>query len=162
MLAREVHAAELRDGVVAVLEEDALVEFFGTTQSDGRVDGEITGEIEVDGQPWFAGSATTVVIANGQFLRGADIVPRGHPGDGRLEVQVYELRRLDEAWRVIALAAADERPVIVVTSALPPASSPAHGVLKRVTGPGRPIAGVVEMGTPAAVATLRDLIERRT
>jgi diacylglycerol kinase family enzyme len=49
-------------------------------------------EIEVDGQPWFAGSATTVVIANGQFLRGADIVPRGHPGDGRLEVQVYELR----------------------------------------------------------------------
>jgi len=50
-------------------------------------------EIEVDGQPWFAGSATTVVIANGQFLRGADIVPRGHPGDGRLEVQVYELRR---------------------------------------------------------------------
>jgi len=50
-------------------------------------------EIEVDGQPWFAGAATTVVIANGQFLRGADIVPRGHPGDGRLEVQVYELRR---------------------------------------------------------------------
>jgi len=50
-------------------------------------------EIQVDGQPWFAGSATTVVIANGQFLRGADIVPRGHPGDGRLEVQVYELRR---------------------------------------------------------------------
>jgi hypothetical protein len=50
-------------------------------------------EVEVDGQPWFAGSATTVVIANGQFLRGADIVPRGHPGDGRLEVQVYELRR---------------------------------------------------------------------
>jgi len=50
-------------------------------------------EIDVDGQPWFAGSATTVVIANGQFLRGADIVPRGHPGDGRLEVQVYELRR---------------------------------------------------------------------
>jgi hypothetical protein len=50
-------------------------------------------EIEVDGRPWFEGSATTVVIANGQFLRGADIVPRGHPGDGRLEVQVYELRR---------------------------------------------------------------------
>jgi len=50
-------------------------------------------EVDVDGQPWFAGSATTVVIANGQFLRGADVVPRGHPGDGRLEVQVYELRR---------------------------------------------------------------------
>jgi hypothetical protein len=52
-----------------------------------------TVEVEVDGQPWFAGSATTVVIANGQFLRGADLVPRGHPGDGRMEIQVYELRR---------------------------------------------------------------------
>ena len=29
LLAREVHAAELRDGVVAVLEEDALVELLG-------------------------------------------------------------------------------------------------------------------------------------
>jgi hypothetical protein len=43
----------------------------------------------VDGQVRFDGSATTVVIANGQFLRGADLVPRGHPGDGRLEVQIY-------------------------------------------------------------------------
>ena len=50
-------------------------------------------EIELDDRPWFAGSATTVVIANGQFLRGADLVPRGHPGDGRVEVQVYGLRR---------------------------------------------------------------------
>jgi diacylglycerol kinase family enzyme len=50
-------------------------------------------EVDVDGEPWFAGHATTVVVANGQFLRGADLVPRGHPGDGRLEVQVYALRR---------------------------------------------------------------------
>jgi hypothetical protein len=50
-------------------------------------------EVDVDGHPWFAGAATSVVIANGQFLREADLVPRGHPGDGRLEVQVYELRR---------------------------------------------------------------------
>ena len=39
-----------------------------------------------------AGRATTVVIATGQFLRGADVVPRGYPGDGRAEVQVYALR----------------------------------------------------------------------
>jgi hypothetical protein len=50
-------------------------------------------EIDVDGRRWFAGPATTVVIANGQFLRGTDVVPRGHPGDGRLEIQAYELRR---------------------------------------------------------------------
>jgi YegS C-terminal NAD kinase beta sandwich-like domain len=43
----------------------------------------------VDGVAWFAGRATTVVIASGEFLRGLDVVPRGHPGDGRAEVQVY-------------------------------------------------------------------------
>ncbi|MFM8302948.1 MAG: hypothetical protein ACKOA9_01420 [Actinomycetota bacterium] len=49
--------------------------------------------VEVDGRTVFDGCATTVVVANGQFLRGADLVPRGHPGDGRAEVQVYALPR---------------------------------------------------------------------
>jgi YegS C-terminal NAD kinase beta sandwich-like domain len=49
--------------------------------------------VTVDGRPWFSGRATTVVVANGQFLRRADLVPRGHPGDGWAEVQVYELSR---------------------------------------------------------------------
>jgi len=48
-------------------------------------------EIEVDGRRFFAGRATSVVIASGQYLRGLDVVPRGHPGDGRAEVQVYAL-----------------------------------------------------------------------
>lgn len=48
-------------------------------------------QVELDGEPWWDGPATTVVVANGEFLRGADVVPRGHPGDGRLEVQVYAL-----------------------------------------------------------------------
>ncbi len=59
----------------------------------GWATGEVAIEVAVDGEPWFAGQATTVVVANGQFLRGADLVPRGHPGDGRAEVQVYALRR---------------------------------------------------------------------
>lgn len=50
-------------------------------------------EIELDGRPWFSGRATTVVVATGQFLRGLDVAPRGHPGDGRAEIQVYELER---------------------------------------------------------------------
>ena len=50
-------------------------------------------DIEIDGSPWFAGPATTVVIATGQFLRGVDLVPRGHPGDGKAEIQAYELTR---------------------------------------------------------------------
>jgi hypothetical protein len=53
--------------------------------------------VRLDGRPWFAGRATTVVVANGQFLRGADLVPRGHPGDGWAEVQVYTLGRRERA-----------------------------------------------------------------
>jgi YegS C-terminal NAD kinase beta sandwich-like domain len=49
--------------------------------------------IRVDGRPWFTGEATTAVVASGQFLRGADLVPRGHPGDGWAEVQVYTVPR---------------------------------------------------------------------
>ena len=61
------------------------------------------------------GPATTVVVANGQFLRGHDLVPRGHPGDGRAEVQVYALRR--------GRAPGDARPA---PAGHPPAPSPDH------------------------------------
>lgn len=47
--------------------------------------------VEVDGRVVFDGPATSIVVATGQFVRGADLVPRGHPGDGRVEVQVYAL-----------------------------------------------------------------------
>lgn len=47
--------------------------------------------VEVDGRALGVHRATSVVVASGQFLRGADVVPRGHPGDGLLEVQVYAL-----------------------------------------------------------------------
>jgi hypothetical protein len=46
----------------------------------------------VDAREVAAGPATTIVIASGQFVHGLDVVPRGHPGDGRIEVQVYALR----------------------------------------------------------------------
>jgi len=49
--------------------------------------------VHADGRPVHSGPATTVVVANGQYLDGADAVPRGHPGDGRIEVHVYALRR---------------------------------------------------------------------
>ena len=47
--------------------------------------------VEISGRTAWTGSATTVVIANGEYLRGKDVVPRGHPGDGRFEVHVYAL-----------------------------------------------------------------------
>jgi site-specific DNA-methyltransferase (adenine-specific) len=71
------------------------------------------------------------------------------------------LRRVEEAWRVIALASASTDPTVVLTPAAPPAHSPAAGALKAVTGEGRPIAAVVELGADSAVATLRDLIAGR-
>ena len=46
-------------------------------------------EVAVSDRSVWSGRATGVIVANGQFLRGADIVPRGHPGDGRAEIQVY-------------------------------------------------------------------------
>lgn len=45
--------------------------------------------VELDGRTVHDGPATTVVVANGEYLRGLDVVPRGHPGDGRFEVHVY-------------------------------------------------------------------------
>jgi diacylglycerol kinase family enzyme len=44
--------------------------------------------VVVDGSA-FTARATSVVVATGQFLRGFDVSPRGHPGDGWCEVQVY-------------------------------------------------------------------------
>ena len=47
-------------------------------------------EVVVDGAS-VSLRATTVVVTSGQFLRGFDVSPRGHPGDGWCEVQVYRL-----------------------------------------------------------------------
>ena len=49
--------------------------------------------VTVDGRAVHDGDANAVVVANGQFLRGNDVIPRGHPGDGRAEVHVYTLHR---------------------------------------------------------------------
>jgi YegS C-terminal NAD kinase beta sandwich-like domain len=48
--------------------------------------------VRLDDDMWFEGRATTFVCGVGQWLRGHDLIPRGHPGDGRAEVQVYRLR----------------------------------------------------------------------
>jgi hypothetical protein len=48
--------------------------------------------VTIDGVSTHA-NAMAVVVAIGQFLRGHDVVPRGHPGDGRAEVHIYEIPR---------------------------------------------------------------------
>jgi diacylglycerol kinase family enzyme len=49
--------------------------------------------VRVDERVVHDGDATAVVVASGQYLRGSDVVPRGHPGDGRAEIQVYAVSR---------------------------------------------------------------------
>ena len=82
---------------------DALVLADGTTAVNcvtlgpppdrlGRFARRLEMTVRIDGNEIVAGRATSVVVAVGQWLRGSDLVPRGHPGDGRFEVQVYRLR----------------------------------------------------------------------
>lgn len=66
--------------------------------------------VVVDGRVVHDGPAAAVVVANGQFLRGRDVVPRGHPGDGRLEVQVYAIRGRERAAMRRRLARGDHLP----------------------------------------------------
>jgi hypothetical protein len=47
--------------------------------------------VEIDGKPVDAAAATSLVVMNGQYLRGLDVSPRGHPGDGVAEAQLYRL-----------------------------------------------------------------------
>jgi hypothetical protein len=66
--------------------------------------------VTVDGAEWFSGRATTVVVATGEFRNGLDLVPRGHPGDGRVEVQVYSLAPAERAGMRARLAGGTHRP----------------------------------------------------
>ena len=47
--------------------------------------------VEIDGSAVEAASATSLVVMNGQYIRGLDVSPRGHPGDGVAEAQLYAL-----------------------------------------------------------------------
>lgn len=49
--------------------------------------------IAVDGRDLEVERTTTVVVVNGGWLAGHDVVPRAHPGDGWLDVQVYSVAR---------------------------------------------------------------------
>ena len=49
--------------------------------------------VRVDDRVVHDGPATAVVVASGQYLRGTDLVPRGHPGDGKAEIQIYAVAR---------------------------------------------------------------------
>ena len=74
--------------------------------------------VVVDDRIVFDGAATSVVVMNGQYLGDADVAPRGHPGDGRLEVQVYALGAGERAAmrRRLPVGAHVPHPRIVTTT----------------------------------------------
>jgi len=72
--------------------------------------------VHVDDRLVFDGRATSVLVANGQYLGGRDVVPRGHPGDGRLELQVYAVRARERGSMRSRLAAGTHVPHPDITS----------------------------------------------
>lgn len=72
-------------------------------------------KIEVDGRPLDVERATTMVLVNGGWLEGFDVAPRAHPGDGRLDLQVYAVpgRERRELRRRLATASHLPHPAIV-------------------------------------------------
>ncbi|MDQ1466430.1 MAG: hypothetical protein QOH10_845, partial [Actinomycetota bacterium] len=84
-LALPMDALELADGSLAV---NAVV--LGPPPDRlTALGGAVDLVLSLVGREETVEAATTVVVATGQWLRGLDVVPRGHPGDGRAEAQAY-------------------------------------------------------------------------
>jgi len=73
----------------------------------GRFTRDATITCTVDGREVFSGRATNVIVGNGQFVAGADLFPRGHPGDGRAEVLVIGVPKAQRAAFRERLASGD-------------------------------------------------------
>jgi diacylglycerol kinase family enzyme len=66
--------------------------------------------VTVDGRVLPVRFATTIVVAVAQHLHGLDVSPRGHPGDGRVELQAYAMRRSERAAMRSRLARGEHLP----------------------------------------------------
>jgi YegS/Rv2252/BmrU family lipid kinase len=61
--------------------------------------------VTVDGEPWYTGAVTTVVIGNvGRLIGGLPAFPDAEPEDGRLDVGVVEVRSASEWVRLFGAA----------------------------------------------------------
>ena len=78
--------------------------------------------IEVDGEPWFDGEASCVLVGNvGDVLGGLSVFPEASPDDGRLDIGVVTA---DGAWE---WARTLGRSVVGARERLPPSSGDAPG-----------------------------------
>ena len=87
LLAGEVDAAELGDGVVAEVAEDPLVELLGPLQPDRRVDGRVAGDVEVVDE--------LVEEEPPQALRRARVAGEERPADDLRQVDEREHRTVE-------------------------------------------------------------------
>ncbi len=61
-------------------------------------------EIAVDGQPWFSGRTSMVLIGNfGTISGGIDVFPAADPNDGKLDIAVLSISKVGQ-WARFALA----------------------------------------------------------
>ena len=141
-LALAMDAIELADGALAV---NAVVLGPPPDRLTAR-DRACEVTVALDGHEQTYPGATTVVVATGQWLRGVDLVPRGHPGDGRAEVQVYRLGRGERRAMRARLPTGSHLPhprIVTRTAMLVDASAP------------RPLTLEVDGRPMARAATLR-------
>lgn len=62
-------------------------------------------KVRVDGDTWFAGKATCVMVGNvGRAIAGLEVFPRAVPDDGRLDIGVVTARGMLEWSRTIGRA----------------------------------------------------------
>jgi YegS/Rv2252/BmrU family lipid kinase len=78
-------------------------------------------KIEVDGAPWYAGSATCILFGNvGRLFGGVEVFRDAQPDDGRLELGVVNADGVAEWMRTLARTAAghpERSPLVQATSA---------------------------------------------
>jgi YegS/Rv2252/BmrU family lipid kinase len=81
----------------------------------------VEARIDVDGGPWFHGSASCVLVGNmGDLFGGVTIFPDADPADGRLDVAVLQAEKIGEWTRMAGRAitgSLDRSPFLTTVSA---------------------------------------------
>ena len=76
--------------------------------------------VAVDGDPWFRGKATCILVGNvGNLFGGVEVFERARPDDGRLDIGLVTASGVIEWGRTLARTAAgspDRSPFVRITN----------------------------------------------
>jgi YegS/Rv2252/BmrU family lipid kinase len=113
LMIREADDSELKDRLGRIGYVWAGVRHTGVSPAHA--------EIELDGEPWYTGDASCIMVANvGRILGGVPAFPDASPTDGRLDVGVVAARHRTDWLRVLSsaiLRRTDRSPLTRVASA---------------------------------------------